>query len=58
MNIVKIETDKNGRKKIFLSGTEIKQVLDFNYERSSANDTTELTLKIVADELLDLYTTE
>lgn len=54
-NRLTIFKDSNGNGKLYLNGNEINRVLDFSYEKSSAANTTELTIKLDVNELEERF---
>ena len=54
-NKVTILKKDDNRVKLILNGQTIDRVLDFDYKKSSAADTVELTLKIEVSEIKELF---
>ena len=55
MNEVKIVKNDDLKCKVYINGVLVEKVLDFSYRKTSAQDTTEVLIKIVADEFTETF---
>jgi len=54
-NKIVISKKDDGNCEIFLNGIRIDKVLDFSYNKNSATNVTEFTLKCDIDELVEVF---
>ena len=55
LNEVKIVKNDDLKCKVYINGVLVEKVLDFSYRKTSAQDTTEVLIKIVADEFTETF---